>query len=342
VSARAVPPSAHALAGLLLEHLHASGTLSVEDLAVDPFTALADDPSLRVVWVAPETLPAECSIAAACDKTTSPARLLISDDASAGRRRFSVLHEYAHLLRDRVPALLQALFAISVDAGAALEERVCDEFASQVLLPDTLLDSVIGEHVTARSVLSLIAAAPASAEACAVAATRKLPAPGYVMLLAPDGTATFTDHNRDVYRVRRGSGQVGLLARAAAGQTVRGREQVRYSTGNLSGELFLDAAAQDNRTVAILVTDSPPWGGLTAGHKQGAQGTNGYCENCAHDFTTFSRVCANCGQPACPQCGQCGCETNAGVAGELRCDRCYLVLPPAAFSTGSRICTECS
>jgi hypothetical protein len=61
-----------------------------------------------------------------------------------------------------------------------------------VLLPDTLLELTLGPAATARAILSLIAAAPASAEACAVAAARRPPAPGYVMLLSPDGTATFT------------------------------------------------------------------------------------------------------------------------------------------------------
>jgi IrrE N-terminal-like domain len=164
------------MAGMLLAHVQSEGMLSSEALSQDPITALSADRGVRIVWVEPASLPAGCSIAAACDKSSEPARLLISKDASVGRRRFSVLHEYAHLLRDHVPAVLEALFA-SPDAGAAIEERMCDEFASRVLLPDALLDSVLGPSITARAVLSLIFAAHASAEACAVAAARKLPAP---------------------------------------------------------------------------------------------------------------------------------------------------------------------
>ena len=55
---------------------------------------------------------------------------------------------------------------------------------------------------------------------------------------------------------------------------IRGREQVRYSTGNRSQEMFADAATENGRTVAVLVTDSPPWGGLTAGSKRGPEGTD--------------------------------------------------------------------
>lgn len=244
------------LARLLLAQVREAWLLSLEELSSDPAAAIEASPDVRITWVEPSSLPPTCSIAAACDKSCTPARLLISKDNSVGRRRFSVLHEYAHFLRDLVPDVLDVLFT-SANAGEALEERMCDEFASAVLLPDTLLESALGPAVTARAVLSLIAAAPASAEACAVAAARRLPAPGYVMLLSPDGTATFTAHHKDVYYVRRGTAQEGLLRRAASGVPVRGRDQVRYSTGNRGRELLLDAASENGRTVAVLVTDSP-------------------------------------------------------------------------------------
>jgi hypothetical protein len=330
------------LARLLLAHVREAGLLSLEELSSDPIAAIGASPDVRITWVEPSSLPPTCSIAAACDKSCTPARLLISKDNSVGRRRFSVLHEYAHFLRDLVPDVLDVLFT-SANAGEALEERMCDEFASAVLLPDTLLESTLGPAVTAQAVLSLIAAAPASAEACAVAAARRLPAPGYVMLLSPDGIATFTAHHSDVYYVRRGTAQEGLLRRAASGAPVRGRAQVRYSAGNRGGELLVDAASENGRTVAVLVTDSPPWGGLTIGRKQGPEGTSGYCGNCAQEFNSFMPPCDMCEQPPCPNCGQCACEAPKGTAGERMCDRCYLVLPPAAYpGPESTSCKECS
>ena len=342
MTGQAVTADPHALASLLLTHVQEAGLLSMEALSNDPIAALEADPAVSITWVEPASLPATCSIAAACDKGCEPARLLISKDASLGRRRFSVLHEYAHLLRDSVPDVLEALFA-STNAGAPLEERMCDEFASKVLLPDALLDSTLRPAITARAVHSLIAAAPASAEACTVAAARKLPAPGYVMLLSPDGTASFTAHNRDVYYIPRGTAQDGLLARAASGSPIRGREHVRYSTGNRSQEMFIDAATENGRAIAVVVTDSPPWGGLTVGSKKGPEGTDGYCGNCAREFTSFSRRCGTCEQPPCPQCGQCACEVPKAIAGERECSRCHLILPPAAYHHASSTrCKDCS
>ncbi len=147
------------------------------------------------------------------------------------------------------------------------------------------------------------------------------------MLLSPDGKASFTAHNGDVYYVRRGTAKAGLLAQAAVGRPIRGREQVRYSSGNRGREMFADAATENGRTVAVLVTDSPSWGGFTAGDKQGPEGNSGYCGNCAYEFTTFACICADCEQPPCPTCGRCECETSTGTAKERKCKRCYLLLP---------------
>lgn len=334
--------SPRALAKLLIRQITDAHLLSVEALAEDPVAMLASDPSVCILWVDPDSLPDGCSIAAACDKSRVPARLFISRDSSPGRRRFSILHEYAHLLRDLVPAVLEALFT-QPDAGATLEERICDEFASTVLLPDTLLDATLGRYVTAAAVHALISAAPASAEACAVAAARRLPAPGYVMLLTPDGAARFTAYNNDVYHVQRGSAQDGLLSQAASGRAIRGRAQVRYGTGNRSPEMFIDAETKEGRTVAVLVTDSPPWGGFTAGTKRGPEGSQGYCDDCAHEYTAYSASCSICEQPPCPLCSQCACRTSKEIRGERICDRCYLLLPPASYPNSSATrCTECS
>ena len=334
--------SPRGLAEQLLAHLNDGGAVGVTSLSEDPVTALGDDPSVRIAWVDPAGLPSDCSIAAAYDRNSRPARLLVARDASLGRRRFSVLHEYAHHLRNQVPGVLEALFA-AAGRGAELEERMCDEFAGVVLLPDQLLDQLLGQELNARAVLTLIASASASAEACAVAAVRRLPSPGYVMLLDSGGTATFTAHNGDVFHVRRDTAQQGFLRRAASGHSGQGREQVRYGTGNLSQEMFVDAASDAHRTVAVIVTDSPPWGGLTAGHKQGPEGSSAYCEYCDHEFTTFAPACRHCSQPLCPDCGRCDCPAAESTAGERKCDTCFLVQPPAAYATASTAtCKECS
>jgi hypothetical protein len=329
------------LAGHLVRFVREGDVVDVGQMSQDPVAALDHDPSVRIVWVDSADLPSDCSIAAAYDRATVPARLLVSQDASPGRRRFSVLHEYGHHLRNQVPAVMEALFSAR-DGGAGLEERMCDEFAGTVLVPDDLLNRVLGSDMTARSVLGLMATISASAEACAVAVARRLSAPGYVMLLSRNGTATFTAHNGDVFRVRRDTQQQGLLSRAASGEPVRGRSQVRYGTGNYSREMFLDAATGSGRTVAVLVTDSPPWGGFTAGYKRGPEGSTIYCENCDHEFTTFDPSCRSCGQPPCPNCRHCECPVQ-GSRGDRQCDKCFLIQPAKAFSNAdSATCNECS
>lgn len=327
------------LAGMLVDHVRRQQLVDPEALADEPADALKADTGVEVVWLEPATLPPGCSVAAGYDRSSTPARLLVARDASHGRRRFSLLHEYAHHLRDQVPDVLDALFA-APEAGLQLEERVCDEFAAQVLLPEAALQPVLSGGVTARAVLALISATGASAQACAVAAARHLPAPGYVLLLGPKGESLFAARSGDALPVARGTAQQGLLLRAAAGLALRDRASVTYATGNTSTEMFCDIASAGNLRVAVFVTDSAPWGALSLGAPSYQPPAGEYCDGCGAEFVSYNRPCALCSQRNCPTCGRCACERT--VRGERACDRCFALQPPAAFPspTGST-CTSC-
>ena len=258
--------------------------------------------------------PPTCSIAAACDKSCQPARLLISKDTSLGRRRFSVLHEYAHFLRDLVPDVLEVLFT-SANAGEALEERMCDEFASagSAARHAPGINPRPGCHSPCRAFTDRRGASIGGS----VRRGRSTPSPRARVCNAPIARRHRDLHRAPQRRLLRAT-RDGARTACSNGQQpavpVRGREQVRYSTGNRSQEMLADAATENGRTVAVLVTDSPPWGGLTVGMKQGPEGNSGYCGNCAREFNSFARSCDTCEQPPCPECGQCACETPKGIA----------------------------
>ncbi len=74
------------LAQLLMAHVQDAGAPSLEDLSSDPIAALEASPAVRITWVEPASLPATCSIAAACDKSCKPPRLLVFKATSIGRR----------------------------------------------------------------------------------------------------------------------------------------------------------------------------------------------------------------------------------------------------------------
>jgi len=340
VSSTATPANAELLAAALLDHTRAAGLVDADQLRLDPEAALRSDPSVEVRWLNPSTLPAGCSIAAGYDRSRTPARLLIAKDASEGRRRFSLLHEYAHHLRDQVLEVVEALFAAH-DAGAQLEEKICDEFAAQVLLPPAETATALAEGVTARGVLALIRSSAASAQACAVAAARQLPSPGYVMLLDRHGDATFTARAKDALPVGRDTPQGGLLARAATGGlALRDRAIVTFASGNVGPEMLCDTASDGWLTVAVLVTDTPAWGGLTVGRDARRGPDEQWCEHCAAAYTSYAAACLACGVRPCTECARCECER--AVRGERLCSGCFQLLGPAAFpdSESSR-CSSC-
>jgi Zn-dependent peptidase ImmA (M78 family) len=337
------PATVTSLANALSDHLDSRGVVTREELARDPITALAADHSVAVTLVDHDQLPAHCSIAAAYFPHTAPATILISNDQSTARRAFSCLHEYAHHLRHHVDAILDALFK-EHDGGAALEEDICDAFAASILIPRSLTQSVLSDGVTAQRVADLKHRTNASREACAVAAAAQLPAPGYVMLLDQHGVARFTARRADALPIARETRQTQTELRAAA-RTRRGRglAQVTFATGNLSPEMFFDAAPLETITVCVIVADSPVWETFTAGPRQPAERKHGYCEACGHDFDTSEPPCAECGEPRCPTCRECGClPALRPTIGERKCDRCGYTLGPGAFpSRTSRVCREC-
>ena len=315
-----------------------AATVNLGELAAEPFRVLTHL-GLDVAVVDPATLPPGCSIAATYDRDSTPPRIRVSDDLSAGRRSFSVLHEYTHHVRDDVEAFVDALWA-QTDAGVQLEERVCDAFAARVLLPPGVVAEYLDGGVTARAVCELIGSRRASREACAVAASQLLPAAGHVMLLDAHGVATFTATAGMVPRVARSTPQDATVVRRGLGTSSRGRDRVQFASGVHSGEMLVDIAGTAAWTVAVWVEHSPPWGGLSVGLDDRPLGLPGYCENCIEEFVSYALPCDKCGEPKCANCASCGCGPAASP-GERECPRCHLLLPVGAFASGSARCREC-
>lgn len=332
--------AASALAQLLIDHVRAQGVLDLDVLTRDPLQALAADRSVTVSWVDSAMLPPGCSIAATYNASTTPAQIVVAEDAAPGRRRFSLLHEYGHHLRNQVVPVIAALFAAKGQA-AALEEKVCDAFASFILIPAFVRGEAFRDGVTASAVLDLIASSSASEQAVAVAAAESMHAPGYVLLLNVDGEIEFAGRSGDVFPIRRGAPQPGFIARAAASGSARqGIAALNQGGGVVSAELNIDVASRLDRVVAVAVDGPAPWQRFSAGRAAYAKPLEGWCEECARGFETFA-TCALCDDPKCPDCGLCGCGTKP-LAGERVCQGCFLVLPPAAYAASTAtFCRDC-
>ncbi|MEV0792641.1 ImmA/IrrE family metallo-endopeptidase [Kribbella sp. NPDC050459] len=317
-----------------------AGIVDFEALSAEPREALHADPSIRISWVRADRLPPGCSIAATYDASTSPASIAVAEDASVGRRRFSLLHEYAHHLRDQVFEVLDVLF--DHPRPAELEEKICDAFASRVLVPDSARATAFVDGVTARSVVSLMQTCSASAQAVAVAAAESMSLPGYVVLLNAAGEAEFAARSGDMFPARRGAPQTGMLKRAAEGVVVRGIAPLDLGGGSTTGELNVESAVGPGCVVAVMVDGPAPWDTFSAGRRASSKPTDGWCDRCTMEFTSYQPACENCDELKCPSCGGCGCPDKS-VSGERLCDRCFTIQPAAAYeSATATACRNCS
>jgi hypothetical protein len=326
----------------LHDHLQVVGIDSAE-LALNPMATLSARGDVDVISVDPNSLPTHCSVAACYIATSSPPQILVSHDAAAARRAFSILHEYAHHLRDVVPAVADEFWSMP-DGGKAIEEDLADAFAAAILIPEPVRLESFEHGVTAAAVVRLSHISSGSREACCVAAANQLPTPGYVMLLDSSGTARFTARQGNELPIRRGTRQAAtILATAAHGGRARGVDTPTFASGVTGRQMHVDAVLDGQYIFAVWTTDSPPWGGLSVPLNDGPTGHDGYCEACDVEFTAWTTPCQECDEPHCSRCGACACQPGAKLLPSVRnrtCDRCFLTLPVAAFAGDSPTCKE--
>jgi hypothetical protein len=324
----------------MLDYVQASG-LDLATLAANPSGAIAATGKVVVVPVDPAQLSNNCSIAAMYDPSSTPPRLLVSQDTSSGRRAFSTLHEFGHHLCSTVPTVLDAFWTMP-DGGNSIEETLVDAFAAQVLIPDAARSAAFASGVTAEAVAELYRSVPASREATCVAAALELRTPGYVMLIGPEGRAQFTARSGDIYAIRRDTPQdatrLEMLMRVGHS---RGVDRPRFASGTHGQEMHFDAVRVGGYSFVVWVTDTPAWEAMPVRLDAGPKGIEGYCDSCDWEFTSWRQGCTSCGEPYCPHCGRCSCEPRGHIsaaAKEKVCDACFQLLPLAMFPGDASTC----
>ncbi|MDZ5447384.1 ImmA/IrrE family metallo-endopeptidase [Micromonospora sp. 4G57] len=311
------------------------------DLAANPAAVIVTVDDIVLDWVDPGQVGADCSVAALYSGTEVPPRISAVRDASPGRRAFSVLHEFGHHLCTQVDEVADALWDLP-EGGRGLEEDLVDAFAAAILLPADTVWATFAAGVDAASVGRLWRTTSASREACCVAAAQQLPAPGYVMLLRPDGRSQFAARHGDAIAVPRETAQTATKLRPALnGGTARGVDRPTLGSGVHTAEMYFDAIAADSYVFAVWVTDSPAWDALPAPLDSRPVGNTAYCGACAREFTTWRAACRHCGEPHCIRCGACECEPGGlRPVTTRRCDRCFQELPLPAFNGDSTTCND--
>ncbi|WP_299737600.1 hypothetical protein [Pseudonocardia sp. 73-21] len=270
--------------------------------------------------------------------------ILYAPTPDSRRENFTVLHEYAHRLVRHDDEALDWL-ADRADPGADTE-RLCDEIASILLVPDAVIHAALaGEPPTGRALFELFTNNQASQVACAIALSRHLPCAGAVLLTDRDThTVAFAAVRGDIDPSPR-NGEP--LHESHPLRRIAPRSQLRRASfwsrpwGGARHELYLDAYATEKRTYAILaVTDlweidalhsstppepdpSPP-----RQHRR--------CGSCGYTGPMTGWPCPHCNVPFC-RCGACNCARRH--AREQRCTGCFLNIPENDLLGGR--CSDC-
>lgn len=267
---------------------------------------------------------------------------------SSRRENFTILHEFGHHLARSDDDLLSELADFDNEGGVALEERICDAVAGQLLIPDTTVDRVVaGRKPRAQDVLALYEASAASLEACAVRLASRMRCEGYMALLDRDRSEVrFASASPETEHAwgRHSPVPIGHAAWLATPVTgYLGEGDVVWRSGNRR-RLWLDAVDHGRIVVAVfastrywtapglsLLDDVP----VTRASQTVMSGTCRHCGGPAYG----TRACPDCGDPPCKRCGRCGC--GAPLPPTRTCSQCHLVKGKAQFRPGTSICKEC-
>lgn len=259
------------------------------------------------------------------------------------RENFTLAHEYAHVLLDDDETVLIWL-ADQPDRDDVLE-RLCDEVAALLLVPDTLLGVVVGDHPpTGEHVLDLFRRSQASQVVCAIAVGRRLNSPGAVLLT--DRTTRTVVHSAIVGEppVHPRTGQPvpdsHPLLRIVPGQHLRRRTFWATPWGERR-TMYLDAVATDKRAYGVLAQDDlwqidkfhPPEPEPDA---SGPPSNHMSCR-CGYAGVRTGWPCPDCGRPFCPRCQACDCEGRRSLT--ARCEGCFCDTPPRDLEEGR--CSNC-
>ncbi|GAA1292177.1 hypothetical protein GCM10009634_45010 [Saccharothrix xinjiangensis] len=269
--------------------------------------------------------------------------ILYARTADSRRENFTLLHEYAHRLVMEDAEVL--VWLADQDQRDKALERLCDEIAGMLLVPEHVVDRIVGHGpVTGQHLLDLSNQTSASQMACAVALARRLTCTGAIML-------TDRSTNKVVYAALVDSPVVypsrnqaiptdHPLSRIAPRQQIC-RESFWSTPWGARHPYYLNATAREKRTYGVLAErdlwncealhlNTPGFG------DDGRPCTTLTCP-CGFDGSVTGWPCPQCSKPYCPRCNRCDCERREALEG--RCTKCFLHLPRRSLVNG--VCSDC-
>lgn len=328
-------------ADALLEDLATEPEL-LDRLHSDPVSALGDWPGLALEWEGRYRGDSVCSVDGWYSRVDQTVHLVRGGNAE--RLNFTACHELGHHLQRQHPQVAAALAQYhEQDPQRRLEDRICDTFASRVLIPDDAMLEVDRLGPTAADVIAMYEHTQASRAACVVRAADLLRHEGWVILASSDGEILFAAAAHHEFRLRPGTSQPtdSLITKAGAVGSAQGLGSVTYPSGKASPQFNTDAQSHDGYVFAVMSVGATPWSpGPVADRDRWARPSEFECASasCGATFTQYERSCQTCEQPICPDCNRCRCST---LATSRLCHTCFLQRPVTEMPEGSNVCIPC-
>lgn len=280
-----------------------------------------------------------------CDglSLAGPRTVLYAATPDSRREHFTLAHEYAHLLVDADDDALGWL-ADQAEPGAE-QERMCDEIASALLIPDAELAAVIGAGpITGQHLIELFTRTQASQIVCAIALAGRLTCAGAVVLTAR-ATQTVVHATRvgplPIYPTRDQPLPTGHPLRFLRPGAQICRESFWATPWGDRETFYLNAAATAVRTYSVIaVTDL--WGAerlhLPASTAApDARPSEQFSCRCGYAGRVTGWPCDDCGQLFCPRCKNCDCTRRASLT--ERCTQCTVHVARTNLIGG--VCSNC-
>jgi hypothetical protein len=257
--------------------------------------------------------------------------VMYSPTAGSKKENFTLLHEVGHILVERDDDALNWL-ADRDDPDAELE-RLCEEIAAALVVPDDMLDELVGTGpITGVDLKTLVTTAAASGPACAIALSSRLSSGAVVIIDRANARVVHSALRGDdltVYPWKHNDVPVDHpLLSLEPGATTTSRS---YWTDEWDRrqDFYLSAVATEKRIYAVF-SPIDLWsvdrfhGGQVPPEKSQAPRTGLRC-HCGFVGTATGWPCTTCDQQYCPKCGDCDCQRRDNAQGT--CTGCFCKAP---------------
>lgn len=256
------------------------------------------------------------------------------------RDSFTLLHELGHHLQITHPQWGFVLLDLPRVARRRTEEEVCDQIASQVLMPWQGGTLVAHECHPADLMAGLFESSNASRTAAMMRVRKLFPdSAKWILAVAElDGRVQSSSTTYSDPHPAKDSVQPGFAALAMEAESGPVRrtfsEGIVYGTGSVLEEMRAEAVLDyEGRYVFVALTPVLRFG----------TGRIGYptydCSNlaCGRTFETrySPNTCEQCGEPRCPDCRSCGCELPGSAK---PCPSCFVVMSPGEIANQTHEC----